>query len=220
MSKGIILLSGGLDSSVTAYIAKKECKELNALFVEYGQRHIREWESSSKIAESLGVPLKTISVPISELVETSLTGQKAVPMGPSDGIPDTWVPQRNSVFLALAFAYAETLEADRVYIGVNHIDYSGYPDCRPEFIESAQITFNMASKRYVATGVKTRIMTPLLQLSKKEIIRVGFGLEVPFGLTWSCYQGGEKACGKCDSCSIRLRAFEAVGIQDPLEYEE
>jgi 7-cyano-7-deazaguanine synthase len=153
------------------------------------------------------------------LVDTALTGQKEVPTGGSKGIPSTWVPQRNSIMLALAFAYAETVGADMVWTGFNIVDYSGYPDCRPDFVSAMERSLNLASKRYREEGHGIGIITPLIRKSKAQIILLGQTLKVPWELTWSCYSGREKACGKCDSCLIRLGGFQEAGIKDPIEYE-
>ena len=139
--------------------------------------------------------------------------------GKVGGIPTTWVPQRNSIFLALAFAYAETVGATLVYTGFNVRDYSGYPDCRLEFVEQMQKALNLASKQFVETGKGIGIACPIIHKTKAEIIELGMRLKVPFRYTWSCYQGREKACGVCDSCRIRLEAFKKVGLDDPLSYE-
>jgi len=224
--KAVILLSGGLDSSVVAYIARHDIGEsgdLYALTLSYGQRHEREIESAMDIARAVGACQHIIlkGLPIDVLVKTALTGDFEVPTdGVSAEIPSTWVPQRNSIFLGLAFALAETVDARAVYIGVNSVDYSGYPDCRPEFISSAEKTFNLASKRFVEKRRAIELRTPIISKSKRDIVRWGMELRVPFDLTWSCYQGNEKACGVCDSCRIRVAAFRSQGLTDPIEYEE
>jgi len=153
-------------------------------------------------------------------LQSSLIAVGEVPTEEVKGVPSTWVPQRNSIFLALAFAYAETVGADRVYVGANSMDYSGYPDCRYEFISALDIALNLASKQYVEDGKRITISAPLQFNSKADIIRRGIALGVDFSKTWSCYNGREKACGQCPSCLIRLKAFREVGIEDPLEYEE
>lgn len=241
MKKAVVLLSGGLDSTVAAYIAKEDIGkkgELYALNISYGQTHLREVTSAQTIANELSASLKRIHVPLDWLVESSLTGQGEIPTersqamkqtydiayGPSkdrlvEEIPSTWVPQRNSIFLALAFAYAETVGADWIYTGFNIRDYSGYPDCRPEFVEQMQRALNLASKQFVETGKGIGIISPLMYRHKWQIVEIGVGLGVDFGKTWSCYKGGEKACGLCASCEIRLEAFKKAELVDPLEYE-
>jgi len=222
MKKVVILLSGGLDSAVTAYIARKDVGvkgELYALNISYGQTHFREITSAQNIANELGASLKRMHVPLDWLVESSLTGLGEIPTEEVEDIPSTWVPQRNSIFLALAFAYAETVGADLVYTGFNVKDYSGYPDCRPEFVEQIQKALNLASKQFVETGKGIGIACPIMHKTKAEIIEIGRTLGVDFSKTWSCYQGGKKACGVCPSCRIRLAAFEEVGVDDPVEYE-
>ena len=227
MKRAVVLLSGGLDSAVTAYCARKDVGktgELHAISFDYGQKHYRELDCAAIIGEGLGVVTHPIIRIIGlESLDTALLSGSVTEVptaGVKEGIPSTWVPQRNSIFLALAFAYAETVDADMVYAGFNCIDYSGYPDCRPEFVDSINKALNLASKRFVETGRGIGIVTPLIRLSKSEIILLGDKMGVPFEDTWSCYLGGEKACGVCDSCRIRLKGFKEAGIEDPIEYEE
>jgi len=218
--KAVVLLSGGIDSTVTAYIARKDIGGsgiLHALHLNYGQLHKKEGELAFETAVKLSCIWYSQEVKIP--ASSSLTGQGEIPTGEPEGIPSTWVPQRNSTFLALAFAYAETTGADRIYIGVNSRDYSGYPDCRPEFIEAVNKALNLASKQFVESGRGIGIIAPLQYLSKVEIIRKGIELGVDFSKTWSCYRGKELACGKCPSCLIRLEAFRELGIDDPIGYE-
>lgn len=220
--KAVVLLSGGLDSTVAAYCARKDIGksgELYAITFNYGQTHSKELNYAREVAGELAVCHDILSIPLSKVVQSTLTGQGEIPIGEVEGIPSTWVPQRNSIFLALAFAYAETVGADRVYIGVNSRDYSGYPDCRPEFVEAMNRALNLASKRFVETGKGIGIIAPLQYLTKVDIIKKGTELGVDFSKTWSCYRGGEKACGRCPSCVIRLRAFRELGIEDPIKYE-
>lgn len=226
-SIGIVLLSGGIDSAVTAWLARKECKELHALTFLYGQAHSKETD----YAISLGVELgseghlgleghKIMVLPLNQIGGSSLFNAEEVPTeGLQEEIPSTWVPQRNAIFLAITFGWAEVIGADRVYSGLNIVDYSGYPDCRPEFVEALQKALNLASKQYVEAGKEIKLLTPLSYKSKTEIVKLGLELGVPFEHTWSCYKGGVRACGVCDSCRIRLKAFKEVGMDDPLVYE-
>jgi 7-cyano-7-deazaguanine synthase len=223
-SKAVVLHSGGLDSSTVLYIAAKEDnQQVYPISFLYGQKHFYELECARKVAESLGSVQKVAHVGLRELVKSALLGSSDIP---SDGvkpgeIPSTWVPQRNAIFLALAYAYAEMVGADWVYGGMNAVDYSGYPDCRPEFLLAIEKALNLASKRFVETGKAIRLVTPLVKMSKADIIRTGLRLEVPYNLTWSCYKGPDelnRACGVCDSCRIRLEGFESVGCEDPIQY--
>lgn len=246
MKRAVVLLSGGLDSTVAAYCARKDIGkrgELYALTFEYGQRHSKEIQCAVDIGSGLDLRQHCqLEVPFGCIAAASslLKGQGEIPTeeersqamkqtfglayGPSkdklEEIPSTWVPQRNSIFLALAFAYAETVGADLVYTGFNIKDYSGYPDCRPEFVEQMQRALNLASKQFVETGKGIGIACPLMHKTKAEILEIGRTLFVPFEKTWSCYQGGEKACGVCASCRIRLEAFKKVGLDDPITYKE
>jgi len=217
VTKGVVLLSGGLDSAVTAWIAKRECEELFALSFDYGQSHSVEQKSAKLLGEVLGVSKHLFfSLPLHDIGGSSLFGEGEIPAkGLSKGIPTTWVPQRNAIFCAIAFGWAEVVGADKVYIGVNVIDYSGYPDCRPEFIRALCRALNLASKRFVETGSGICLVTPIIDLTKKEIISLGLKLGVPLRLCWSCYQGGETPCGLCDSCRIRAKAFGELGVEDP-----
>ena len=224
--KAVVLLSGGLDSSTVAYIAaKRDNLKVFPISFLYGQKHFYELDCARKVAESLGSVTKVAHVGLKELVQSSLLGSSDIP---SDGvkpgeIPSTWVPQRNSIFLSLAFAYAEMVDADYVYAGMNAVDYSGYPDCRPEFINSMEDSLNLASKRFVETGKRFELITPLMAMQKVDIIKTGLELGVPYNLTWSCYKGPndlKQACSSCDSCRIRLDAFSKLGIKDPIKYVE
>lgn len=224
MKKAVVLFSGGLDSTTALYCAKKDVGREGKLFpltITYGQRHQREIESAGRIVDLLGLQWMEIDISdLSLLVSTSLTGEGEVPTeGVKPGIPTTWVPQRNSIFLALAFSYAETVGADMVYTGMNIVDYSGYPDCRPDFVQSMERSLNLASKKYRETGHGIGIITPLIKKSKAQIILLGTTLKVPYTLTWSCYNGRDRACGLCDSCRLRLKGFQEAGLKDPIEYE-
>ena len=225
MKKAVCLISGGLDSSVTAYTAKNEGYELFAITFNYKQKHRREIESAKRIAESVGVKkhiLFDIDLSVfggSSLVDEKMEIQKNNKLEDiGKKIPLTYVPARNTVFLSIGLAYAEVVHANAIFIGVTATDYSGYPDCRPEYIEAFQRLANLATKKGVE-GEKIEIKAPLLFMNKSEIIIRGTELGVPFEKTWSCYQGGEKACGRCDSCLLRLKGFKDAGLKDPLEYE-
>ncbi|MFH1403614.1 MAG: 7-cyano-7-deazaguanine synthase QueC [Candidatus Altiarchaeota archaeon] len=219
-AKAVILLSGGMDSAVTAYKAKSDGNMIHALTVNYGQRHTRELESAVKIAESLGVEEhKIVEVDPTLFRGSALTDYKIdVPEQAGSGIPVTYVPARNTIMLSLALAYAETINAGSIYAGMNAVDYSGYPDCRPEYIQAFQELANLATKRAVE-GNPVQIRAPLVKLSKKDIVNLGSELNVPFQHTWSCYNGRDKACGRCDSCRLRLKGFEEAGMKDPVDYE-
>jgi len=222
MKKAVILLSGGLDSTVAAYLAREDIGvrgELYALSFRYGQLHSKELDCAVEVGKALGTFHSILDLPIDRIVESSLTGNGEIPTGGIEGIPNTWVPQRNSIFLALAFAYAETVGASLVYTGFNVKDYSGYPDCRPEFVEQIQKALNLASKQFVETGQGIGIVCPLMYKTKAVIVFMGRELGIDFGKTWSCYQGGDKACGVCPACQIRWRAFWELGLVDPIEYE-
>ncbi len=222
MKKVVVLLSGGLDSTVAAYIARKDIGvkgELYTLTAMYGQTHKKETRHAIEQSVLLEAKGHTIlPLPLDMIGGSSLFGGKEIPESEVEGIPSTWVPQRNSIFLALAFAYAETVGADLVYTGFNIKDYSGYPDCRPEFVEQIQKALNLASKQFVETGKEIGIVCPLMHKTKAEIVEIGRTLFVPFEKTWSCYKGERRACGVCASCRIRLEAFAKVGIVDPVEY--
>lgn len=222
MKKAVIIFSGGLDSTTCMGIAKDKGYELYPITFHYGQRHNREVEQAKKIAAYYNVPDHRI-VNLSFLKEiggSALTDEELdVPTdGDEDGIPITYVPARNLIFLSLATAYAEVVGAEVIYIGVSAVDFSGYPDCRPEFIESMSNTIKLATKAGT-TGTNLRIETPLIHLSKADTVRVGMELEVPYHLTTSCYNGAEVACGVCDSCRLRLKGFEEAGYKDPIPYQ-
>lgn len=225
MKKAVVLLSGGLDSATTAAIAKSEGFELYAISFDYGQRHSRELKSAKAIAQSLGViDHLVISFDMTKIGGSALTDNNIdVPIGRDfaeigQGIPVTYVPARNIIFLAFAVSYAERIGARDIFIGISEIDYSGYPDCRREFVNAFEKTANLGTKAGTEDGARFRIHTPLARLSKGQTISKGLELGVDFSLTWSCYLGGQKPCGKCDSCKLRLAGFAQVGMKDPLEY--
>ena len=225
MSEAIVLLSGGLDSTTALAMAKEKGYEIIALTFDYGQKHKRELDSAKKIAKHFKVKEHlVIPLDVGKLLQSSLTQKSiAIPEGRSEdemasGIPSTYVPARNLVFLSIASSIAESRGAKSVFIAVNAVDFSGYPDCTPEFIEAFQKAVDAGTKAG-RTGKGIRIETPLIDLSKAEIVREAYRLKVPLELTWSCYKGGRRACGKCDSCQLRLRGFAEAGFKDPLEYE-
>ena len=216
----VLLLSGGLDSYTAGAIARAEGYELYALTVRYGQVHAREIESARLVAKALGVVRHLeLEVPLSQIGGSSLVGQGEIPKDrvlDASGIPSTYVPARNTVFLSLAMAWAEVTGAEAIVIGVNALDYSGYPDCRPEFLEAFERVAALATKAGVE-GKPLRILAPLLKLSKADIIRRGLALGVDYGLTLSCYdpRPDGRPCGRCDSCRIRARGFAEAGAVDP-----
>ena len=226
VARAVVLLSGGMDSATTLAIAVRECAACHALSFRYGQRHQVELKCAAKIARALGAAdHRIVDLPIAQLGGSALTDRReAVPQGRSEeelarGIPSTYVPARNTIFLAYALGYAETTGSDAIYIGANCVDYSGYPDCRPEFMEAFQRMANLATKR-AFEGHPVQIRAPLLTMSKAQIIRQGLELGVDFSLTHSCYDPDEagRACGRCDSCRLRLRAFAQLGMADPAPY--
>jgi 7-cyano-7-deazaguanine synthase len=217
--KAVILLSGGLDSATVLAIARKAGFDCHALAVDYGQRHRSELEAARRVAAAAGAPLKVLPLDLRAIGGSALTDDIDVPEGGTEGIPVTYVPARNTIMLSLALAYAEVLGAEDIFIGVNAVDYSGYPDCRPEFIEAYQAMARLATKAAVE-GAGMTIHTPLIDLTKAEIIQAGSELGVDYSLTVSCYQadGEGRACGACDSCLIRKAGFAAAGVPDPTRY--
>jgi 7-cyano-7-deazaguanine synthase len=216
------LLSGGLDSATCLAYARREGFDCFALSFDYRQRHRVELEAAARVAASLGAA-KHVIVPIDLRLfgGSALTSEIDVPKsGACEGIPVTYVPARNTIFLSLALAWAEVLGSSDIFIGVNAIDYSGYPDCRPEFVAAFERMANLATKAGVEGRTRVQIHTPLIQLSKSEIIKLGRELGVDFGLTHSCYDPDERgrACGLCDSCRLRLKGFADAGFRDSLEY--
>ena len=221
MKRAVVLLSGGLDSATTLAIARAEGFACHALSVDYGQRHGVELEAAGRIAKMLGAAEHRIMrVDLAGIGGSALTDASIpVPQAPTSGIPITYVPARNTTLLSLALGWAEVLEARDLFVGVNAIDYSGYPDCRPEFIAAFEKLAALATRAGVE-GRPTRIHTPLIELSKADIIRRGSELGIDFGLTVSCYQPDVqgRACGQCDSCRLRKEGFRAAGIADPTPY--
>jgi len=224
LKKAVILLSGGLDSSTCLALAKSKNYECYGLSFDYGQKHSFEIEAAKKIAKQLEVKEhKIISLSIGELGGSALTDKNiTVPKyNDSTEIPITYVPARNTVFLSIALGYAEILGANDIFIGVSSVDYSGYPDCRPEFIDAFQRLANVATKAGIE-GKNININAPLLYLSKAETIKMGIDLGVNYGLTVTCYQANDEglACGECDSCILRQKGFRIAGIKDPTKYQK
>lgn len=221
VKKAVILLSGGLDSATVVALAKADGFTCYTMSFDYGQRHRSELEAAVRVARDLGaVEHKVIGLNLDGIGGSALTDSSIdVPETPGEGIPVTYVPARNTVFLSLALGWAEVLEARDIFIGVNAVDYSGYPDCRPEFVESFERMANLATKAGVE-GRGFRIQAPLQNLSKADIVKAGTRLGVDYSLTVSCYQadGEGRACGKCDSCRLRAEGFKAAGIADPTRY--
>jgi 7-cyano-7-deazaguanine synthase len=226
MSKAVILLSGGLDSTTVAAIAREQGFDLYALSFEYGQRHLAELDAAKNVASSLGAIEHVIAkIDLRVFGGSALTADIDVPKARStdemsDGIPVTYVPARNTVFLSFALAWAEVLDASDVFIGVNALDYSGYPDCRPEFIHAYEAMANLATKAGVEGSQKLKIHTPLIDMTKAQIIEKGTSLGVDYGATLSCYDPSPEgySCGSCDSCLLRKKGFRESGIEDPTKY--
>ena len=220
--KAVVLVSGGLDSATTLAMAQNQGFECYALSFDYGQRHACELASAQRVAQQMGVAdHKTLRLDMTQIGGSALTDQSiAVPNEPTTGIPVTYVPARNTIFLAIALGWAEVLGAQDLFIGVNAVDYSGYPDCRPEFIEAFETMANLATKKGVE-GQRFTIHTPLIHLSKADIIHMGSQLGVDYSLTVSCYDPDDEgnACGRCDSCRIRAQGFKDAGVADPTHYQ-
>jgi 7-cyano-7-deazaguanine synthase len=224
--KAVVLLSGGLDSTTALAIARSAGYELYAMSFRYGQRHSMELESASRVAKAMGVEKHLIvDFDLRAIGGSALTDQIDVPKERSteemaSGIPITYVPARNTIFLSFALAWAEVLGAQDIFIGVNALDYSGYPDCRPEYIEAFEKMARLATKAGVEGSMRLKINTPLIAMTKAEIIMTGLQLGVDYSLTHSCYDPTAEglACGKCDSCRLRLKGFAEAGVSDPLRY--
>jgi len=217
--KAVVLLSGGLDSATTLYWAQNQGFLTYGLIFDYGQRHSKEVRQAKKIAQVSGTPFHVLRISLpwqgSSLLNKKISlpqGRKIVP----EEIPSTYVPGRNIIFLSFAVSYAEALGAEAVFIGANAVDYSGYPDCRPDFFKMYQNAINKGTKTG-AKGKSIKVHTPLIKKTKAQIIRMGMKLSTPYYLTWSCYKGGKKPCGKCDSCVLRQKGFKEAGIKDPLK---
>jgi 7-cyano-7-deazaguanine synthase len=223
MKRAVVLLSGGLDSATVLAMAREQGFECYALSVDYGQRHHAELAAAQKVASVLGArEHRVINIDLTAFGGSSLTDNKiAVPEQASEGIPSTYVPARNTIMLSLALAWAEVLKAQDIFFGVNAVDYSGYPDCRPEYVESFEHMANLATK-FAVEGKPLTLHAPLLHLSKAEIIRQGVRLGVDYKITVSCYQADTdgRACGRCDSCRLRREGFESAGVADSTRYHE
>jgi 7-cyano-7-deazaguanine synthase len=222
-ARAVVLVSGGLDSATTLAIARSQGFECYALSVEYGQRHGAELDAARRVTAAAGVrDHRVMRVDLAGIGGSALTDSSiAVPESPTTGIPVTYVPARNTIMLSLALGWAEVLEARDIFVGVNSIDFSGYPDCRPEFIAAFERLAAVATKAAVE-GHPCHIRAPLIRLTKAEIIRAGVRLGVDYALTVSCYQADPqgRACGKCDSCRLRRAGFEAAGVPDPTAYQK
>jgi len=224
--KAVVLLSGGIDSATTLAIAKNEGYNTYAISFNYGQRHSFELEKAAKIAGLFKSEKHlVVNIDLRKFGGSALTDSIPVPKDRNEkdishGIPSTYVPARNTIFLSLSLGWAEIIEAEDIFIGVNAIDYSGYPDCRPEYIEAFQQMASIATKAGVERKSKIKIHTPLINMSKAEIIKKGVSLGMDFSLTHSCYDpiSSGKPCGRCDSCLLRLKGFLDAGLKDPLEY--
>lgn len=222
--RAVVLLSGGMDSATALAIAKADGFDIIALTIDYGQRHRREVEAARKVAKHFGVKdHRIVALDLTAIGGSALT-DKAIRVPEQrrieeigQGIPVTYVPARNTIFLSYAVGLAEATGSKAIYIAANSLDYSGYPDCRPEFYRAFQEVARLGTKRGVE-GHTIEIRTPLIQMSKAEIVRRGEELGVPWALTWSCYRGEEKACGMCDSCQLRLKGFREAGVKDPVPY--
>jgi len=221
MKKAVVLLSGGMDSATVLAIAKSEGHECHCLTVDYGQRHQAELTAATQVARAQGAAgHRVIRIDLTAFGGSALTDRSiGVPEAPTPGIPVTYVPARNTIFLSLALAWAEVLDARDIWFGANAVDYSGYPDCRPEFMHAFEALANLATKSAVE-GRRLTLHTPIISLAKAEIVKRGTALGVDFAATVSCYQATEAglACGRCDACRIRRAGFEAAGVPDPTRY--
>ena len=218
--KAVVLLSGGLDSAVTLFYARDKGYDCKCLAFDYGQRHNREIDSARRIAEHAGAVLEVIDMPFSWKGSSLLDKKSKMPSGRTareikkNGVPTTYVPARNTVFLSVATSHAEAIGASRVFIGAHSEDSSGYPDCRREYLEAFDKVISLGTRAGLEGGLKLEF--PLIDKTKRDIIRLGSKLGVPFQFTWSCYTGGTDVCGRCDSCVLRAKGFEEAGIDDPI----
>ncbi len=223
MEKAVVLLSGGLDSTTCMAVAKEHGREPYPISFDYHQRHSIELDGAKKVAAFYKVKKHLIIETNMESIGGSALTDEAIEVPEGDtsrqSVPVTYVPARNLIFLSYALGYAEVIGARYVYIGVNSVDYSGYPDCRPEFIRHFQAVADYSTEA-ASEGKRIEIVAPLQELSKADIVRLAARLAVPLALTHSCYNGGEKACGICDSCKLRLQGFAEAGVEDPIEYEK
>ena len=223
--RAVVLLSGGLDSATTLYLAKKRGYRCDCLTFDYGQRHRREIGSAKKIARMAGARCRVVPLSFSWKGSSLLDRRVKIPAGLGrrrgrrPGIPSTYVPARNIVFLSLALSHAESIGASAVFIGANAVDFSGYPDCRGEFYRAFRKAASLGTKAGVE-GRGVKILTPLIHKTKAEIVRMALALGVPLRHTWSCYRGARRPCGRCDSCSFRAKGFREAGLKDPLIYGE
>ena len=219
-SRAVVLVSGGMDSAVVLALAREQGLACYALSVSYGQRHSAELAAAAELAQARGaIEHKTVVVDLRSIGGSALTADIAVPESPGEGIPVTYVPARNTIMLSMALGWAEVLGAGEIFCGVNAVDYSGYPDCRPEFIAAFEHLGNLATKAGVE-GSRLHIRVPLMRMSKADIVREGMRLGVDFSRTVSCYQADEqgRACGLCDACRLRAQGFQEAGVQDPTRY--
>ncbi|MDD4203113.1 MAG: 7-cyano-7-deazaguanine synthase QueC [Candidatus Omnitrophica bacterium] len=210
--KAVILLSGGIDSATTLYIAKNKGFECFPLVFDYGQRHAKELRCAKAVAKKAGSEPIVMKISLPWMGSSLLDRTLKVPEKRQKGIPNTYVPGRNIVFMSFALSYAESIKADAIFIGAHSQDYSGYPDCRKEFFDA----FNEMKNKGTKSGKNIKLYTPILHMNKTQIIKCGSKLNVPFAITWSCYQGKKKPCLKCDSCYYRMKGFESLGLKDPI----
>jgi len=217
VKQAVVLLSGGLDSATTLYVAMSKGYACRCLIVDYGQRHAREQRHAQAVAQEAGCPYHVLKIQMPWQGSALLDSSAALPVNRkkfSDKIPSTYVPSRNIIFLSFAASFAEACGAGAIFIGANAVDYSGYPDCRPEFYTAYQRALDRGTKAGVQ-GRRLKIYTPLISKTKAQIIRTGIKLGVPYELTWSCYKGGKLPCGRCDSCLLRAKGFQEARIDDP-----